>query len=209
MKHFFRIDKEKKQIVLIEKDGDYEKEFKKPKHQKDILFNLSKITNISGNYETRLFGNAIIEWDAFRIKNFGDKDYEISPKAHFQFRAADEVIEPNHYYIDNNLGDETDDISLYIDCYLGTDFLKEFSDRVSNKEVETLQVSLDISTTNNIFRSLDMGGNTHIVILNNIQNLKNENGEFEALPKEFNLENNIARGVKISWTRSYNLKNII
>ena len=71
MKHFFRIDKEKKQIVLIEKDGDYEKEFKKPKYQKDILFNLSKITNISGNYETRLFGNAIIEWDAFRIKNFG------------------------------------------------------------------------------------------------------------------------------------------
>jgi len=74
MKHFFRIDKEKKQIVLIENDGDYEKEFKKPKHLKDILFNLSKITNISGYYETRLIGNAIIELDTFRIKNFGEKD---------------------------------------------------------------------------------------------------------------------------------------
>ena len=95
---------------------------------------------------------------------------------------------------------------MYIGCYLDLDFLKELSDRVSKKEVETLQVFLDISTQNNIFRSLDMGGNTYLVILENTEKLKNEKGEFGKLPSNLNLRNNLASGVKISWTRSYKLE---
>ena len=103
MKHFFRIDKEKEQIVLIEKNGKYDDEFKKPESPSDIWFNLSNITNRSGNLETKLYGDAIMNSYAFRIKNFGDKDYAYEPKAHFQFKVANEDINANHYYITNIL----------------------------------------------------------------------------------------------------------
>jgi len=206
MKYFFKIDEKNEQIILVENDGDYQEEFKKTKPQSDIWFNLSNITNRSGNLETKLDGDAIMDSYAFRIKNFGDKDYANRPKVHFQFMAADEDVEANQYYITNCLNDEWDGISLFIDCYLSPDFLKEFSDRVSKKEVETLQVFLDISTTNHVFKSLDMGGNTYLVILKDIENLKNENGEFGKVPKNFKLHSNLARGVNISWTSSYKLE---
>ena len=206
MKHFFRIDKEKEQIVLIEKNGKYDDEFEKPESPSDIWFNLSNITNRSGNLETKLYGDAIMNSYAFRIKNFGDKDYAYKPKAHFQFKVANEDINANHYYITNILNEEYEGISLFIDCYLNPAFLKEFSDRVSKKEVETLQVFLDISTKNNIFESLDMGGNKHLVILKDNENLANEKGEFGKIPSNINLKNNLASGIKISWTRSYKLE---
>ena len=206
MKHFFRIDKEKEQIVLIEKNEKFEEKFEKPEFTTDIWFNLSNITNINGNHETRLIGDAIMDSYAFQIKNFGDKNYANQPKAHFQFSEAKEQINANHYYITNILNEEYEGISLFIDCYLNPAFLKEFSDRVSKKEVETLQVKLDISTKNNIFESLDMGGNRYLVMLKDTKNLANEKGEFGKIPSNINLENNLASGVKISWTRSYKLE---
>ena len=64
----FRIDKEKEQIVLIEKNGKYEEKFEKPESPTDIWFDLSNITNRSGNLETKLYGNAIMDSNFFRIK---------------------------------------------------------------------------------------------------------------------------------------------